>query len=275
MPVELVAIDPAIVVGVVETGGRILVEDHRGAGVKLKSGAGADRSQRSFDHVFDGADFGWAESKEEATAGIENGADAHREGVFRHLFQATEDGAVIAESLLGENLDPGAGTEGAGRLVEANVPVAAETQELDIDTTGIDNTMFVAAALGVEIGGGAVRDVRALLVDVDVAEKIFPHEIPIGLIVRAGKTDIFVEVKSGDAAEIQTLFAVQSDEFLIKPQRRPAGGETEDGIRFFADDAGDDFCAEDAANLGGFADEDFHGSGKCGVTWERLRRGKA
>ena len=114
-------------------------------------------------------------------------------------------------------------------------------------------------ALGVEIGRGAVGHVGAGLVDVDVAEKIFPHEIPVGLVVRAGETDVFVEVERGDAAEIEPLVAVEANEFLVEAERRAAGGEAEDGVGFFADDAGDDFGTEDAADFRGFADDDFHG----------------
>ena len=259
LPGEFVAVDPAVVVGVVEAGGRVFVEDDRGARVELERGAGADRGQRTLDHVFDGADFGGTEGEEEAAAGIEDGADTHGEGMLRHGVEGAENGAVVAERLLGENFDPSAGAERTGGFVEADVAVAAETEQLDIDAAGVEDTLFVTAAFGVEIGRGAVGHVRAGWVDVDVAEKIFPHEIPVGLVVRAGETDVFVEVERGDAAEIEALVAVEPDEFLIEAERGAPGGEAEDGVGFFADDAGDDFGAEDAADFGGFADNDFHG----------------
>ena len=113
---------------------------------------------------------------------------------------------------------------------------------------------------------GAVRDMRALLVVVDVAEKIFPHEIPVGLIVGGGQADVFVEVEGRDAAEIEAFLAVHLDQLLIETQGRAAGGEAEHGIGFFADDAGDDFCAEHAADFGIVADKDFHGR----VIWPRI-----
>ena len=137
--------------------------------------------------------------------------------------------------------------------------VAAEAEQLDVDAAGGDDPILVGAALGVEIWRGAVGDVGAGEVDVDVPEKIFLHEKPIRLRVRRGQPDVFVEVERGDAAEIEALGPVEPDEFLIEPERRATGGEAEDGVRFFADDAGDDFGTEHATDLGGIADEDFHG----------------
>ena len=244
---------------VVEAGGRIFVEDHGGARVELQRGAGANRGERAFDHVFDGADFGGAEGEQQAASRVENGADAHRERVLRHRVEGTEDGAIIAECLFGEDLDPRARTQRAGGFVETDVAVAAEAEELDVDPAGVENALFVTAALGVKIGRRAVGHVGALWVDVDVAEEIFPHEIPVGLVVRAGEADILVEVKGRHAAEIEPFVAVETDEFLIEAERGAAGGEAEDGVGFFADDAGDDLGTEDAADFGAVADENFHG----------------
>jgi hypothetical protein len=71
--------------------------------------------------------------------------------VLRHGFEGAEDGAVILERLLGENLDPGARAEGAGGLVETDVAVAAEAEELDVDAARVEDALLVAAALGVEV----------------------------------------------------------------------------------------------------------------------------
>jgi hypothetical protein len=78
--------------------------------------------------------------------------------------------------------------------------------------------------------------------------------------VRRRQADVFVEVEGGDAAEIEALLAVHADQLLIEAQRGAAGGEAEHGVGFFPNDAGDDLGAEDAANVGIFADEDFHGA---------------
>ena len=43
LPIELVLVDPAVVVGVAQAGGGVLVEDDRGARVHLQGRAGADR----------------------------------------------------------------------------------------------------------------------------------------------------------------------------------------------------------------------------------------
>jgi hypothetical protein len=139
------------------------------------------------------------------------------------------------------------------------VAVATEPEELDIDAAGVEDALFVATALGVKVGGRAVGHVGAFLVDVDMAEEIFPHEIPIGLVMGAGEADVFVEVKRSHPAEIEAFFAVEANKLLVETERSAASGEAEDGVGFFADNTGDDFCSEDAADLGIFADENFHG----------------
>ena len=63
--------------------------------------------------------------------------------------------------------------------------------------------LLVGAALGVQILGDAVGHVRAREVDVDMAEKILRHEMPIGLRMVAGEADVFVEVERRDVPEAQ------------------------------------------------------------------------
>ena len=64
LPVEFMAVDPPIVVGVMETGGRSFVENYGRSRMKLKRGTGANRGEGTFDHVLDGADFRGAKSKQ-------------------------------------------------------------------------------------------------------------------------------------------------------------------------------------------------------------------
>jgi len=136
--------------------------------------------------------------------------------------------------------------------------VAAEAEELDVDAAGVGDALLVAPALRVEVLRRAVGHVGALLVDVDVSEEILAHEPAVRLVVRGGEADVFVEVEGRDAAEVQALLAVHPDQFLIEPQGRTAGGETEHSVRLFAYDAGDDLSSEEAADFGFFTDEDFH-----------------
>src|SRR5688572_26506154 len=100
---------------------------------------------------------------------------------------------------------------------------------------------------------------RAANVDVDVPEKIFLHEKPVGLRMLGRQPDIFVKVEGGDAAEIEPVIAMQPNQLLIKAEGRAASGQPEDGIRLFADDAGNNLGAEHAAGLGRIANKDFHG----------------
>ncbi len=160
--------------------------------------------------------------------------------------------------MLGKNFDPSTGTQRPGGFVETDVPIATQPQKLNIDAARINNALFVAATLHMHIRRSAIGHVGAFLVDIDMLKKMLPHEPSIGLIMRRGQADIFVEVESRDLTEIEPLVAMHADQFLIELQRGASGGEAEHGVRFFSDYASDNLGGEEATGLGVFADEDFH-----------------
>src|SRR5688500_5673556 len=82
LPLQLVRIDPAVVIGVVQAGRGRFVENDGGSRMQLQRGSGADGGQGAFDHVFDGTDFRRAKREQQAAAGVKNGADAHRDGML-------------------------------------------------------------------------------------------------------------------------------------------------------------------------------------------------
>ena len=50
---------------------------------------------------------------------------------------------IITDRLFAENLDPGPRSQGSGGLIETYMPVRADSQYLEIDSTGIMNTTFI------------------------------------------------------------------------------------------------------------------------------------
>ena len=65
---------------------------------------------------------------------------------------------------------------------------------------------------------------------------------------------IFIQVESGGFAPIQ----LHADELGIESLRGAPGGQTEDGRRFFADQAGDQPGGNGRGRFGGGLNDDFH-----------------
>ena len=258
LPVEFVLVDPAVMIGVTQAGGRILIEDHGCAGVQLEGGPGADGGEWTLDHVLDGANLGRPECEQEDSARVEDGADAHGESVLRHVFEGAENGTVILEGLLGEDFYPRAGAQRAGGFVEADVTIAPQTEQLDINATRIEDALFVTAAFDMHVLRRAIGDVGVLLINVDMLEKMLPHEPVVGLIMGGRQTDIFVEVEGCHPTEVQILLAVETDQFPVEHQRGATRGEAEHGVGFFPHNPGDDLGGEKTTILWAVADDDFH-----------------
>src|SRR4051812_31511732 len=86
-----------------------------------------------------------------------------------------------AEGGAGEGDEAGAGIARRAGLVEADVPGAADAEDLQVEAARFGNLLFVALAERSDgIGGnGAVGDVDVFRIDVDEAEEVFVHESPV------------------------------------------------------------------------------------------------
>ena len=67
----------------------------------------------------------------------EDGAETLGEAVGRHLVGGVEEPGVVGPGLRGQGLDPGPRGERGRRLVEADVPVGADPEDLQVDRTGL------------------------------------------------------------------------------------------------------------------------------------------
>src|SRR2546430_16983262 len=77
---------------------------------------------------------------------IENGADAHRDGVHRHVFPALEEARVVIDGLLGESLESGARAQRARRLIEGDVAVGDDAQDLQVDPAAFSSKFLIPFA---------------------------------------------------------------------------------------------------------------------------------
>ena len=64
--------------------------------------------------------------------------------------------------------------QAVGGLVEADVAVGADAEDLQVDAAGRLDRLFVAAALGLQIGRGAVQEADIGRIDRHVIEQLVP-----------------------------------------------------------------------------------------------------
>jgi len=120
-------------------------------------------------------------------------------------------------------------------FVEADVTVASEAEDQQIDPAGARECPFVAFALSLEISGGAIQHVRAPRVQIHVIEEMAAHEPAVAALIVSVQADEFVEVEGRDAREVDCARPPQRYQFAIQRNRRPAGRQSEHQPRIAGD----------------------------------------
>src|SRR5262245_61935776 len=113
------------------------------------------------------------------------------------------------------------------RLVEADVPVHAEAEDLQIDSAGAGNRVFVTHALGLRIRRSPVQKIDAPGGDVDAIEQMPAHEGVVAARILRCDAPEFVEVERRRLTKIDEAFSVQSSEFSIEWDRCASRRQTE------------------------------------------------
>jgi len=81
--------------------------------------------------------------------------------VAGNLFRDAEKRSIVAPGLFGEDLDPRARGQRSGGFVESDVPIAAQTEELQVDTSGGGDAPLVEPALGLQVCRDSVGEKRS------------------------------------------------------------------------------------------------------------------
>ena len=140
------------------------VEVERGVRVPLEEGGGDLVVHLALDRAAHDLGLVLAGGEDEDLAGLEDRGDAHRDRLARDVLLAEEVGGGVLPGHQVERDKPGAALGARAGLVEADVPGAADAEELEVDPAGRADRLLVAAALGLDL---VARDVAAR--DVDVA----------------------------------------------------------------------------------------------------------
>ena len=206
-----------------------LIKDEGRVGVFLQK-AGADGVGQLFlDRLAHDRRLVLAEGHDDDLARLHDRADAHGQRLVRHVVFAEEVARGITPRHRIERHRPRPALARRARLVEADVPAAADAEDLQIDASGPANHLLVVDAMLVHFAARhrAVRYVDVLLGNVDVAEKRLVHPAAIAVRVVGRHRVVFVEVEGDDARKIEPRVLVQPNQLTVQPDRRRARGQAE------------------------------------------------
>ena len=116
--------------------------------MELQRAGGHHAGHRTLDGLRHRFRLRLAARDQEQFARIEDRADAHGDGIHRHVFPAVEEPRVVVDRLLGQGLEPRARAQGAGGLVEGDMPIRADAEDLQVDPAAIRDAFLVPLAKG-------------------------------------------------------------------------------------------------------------------------------
>ena len=162
---------------------------------------------------------------------MHDGADTKGVGLPRHLVDALEQAAVSFDGALGQVDAVCANDKLVTRLVEANVPVVADAQKLQVNATGsLDCRVVVRAGRG-GVLVRPVRHVRPRHVDVHPREQVLPHEVVVALRVIVRKASVLIQVVALDLSKAYLACSAHLDEAHVGTQGRAARGQAQGRVR--------------------------------------------
>src|SRR5580704_7625351 len=198
------------------------------------------RGDWPFDGFRHGFGFCFSGGDQHDVARFENSADSHGDCGGGHFFAAGEIAAIVGERRAAQSLGASARGEARGRLVEANVAVAPDSEDLQVDAACLANGRFVAGAIFLVAGlNAAVGNMDLGWRNIDVGEKILVHEAVKAVRMVGSQADVLVEIEGHYLRKIQSLLAMHARQLAIHSDSRAAGGQTEDQSRIASHPRGD------------------------------------
>ncbi len=106
------------------------------------------------------------------------------------------------------------------RLVEPDVPVGADPEKLQVDTTRCGNRTFVAPALFLQVLSRPVEKADPLGRDIDGVEELFLHDASKASRMRRVDADEFVQVEGRHLRKVDGPGGMAAREFRVDRLRR-------------------------------------------------------
>src|SRR5690606_14414723 len=125
-------------------------------------------------------------------------------------------------------------------FVEADMPVVADAEQLQVDAPAGCKRCIVLRALVLRPFGKSVRNMRIVSLDINMIEELFLHVISITLGMIRRQAEILIQVESGSMPVADQILLVQGNHLLIDADRRAAGGQSKHSMRIRLNCAGDE-----------------------------------
>jgi hypothetical protein len=107
-------------------------------------------------------------------------SNTYGEGLLGHKVNIVVEEARIGDDGVGSQcLDMSKAIERRAGLVESKMTIGTNATHKEMDATGSCNSLLVISTLGIEVVGITIEDMNVLGLDVNVAEKVLPHETMI------------------------------------------------------------------------------------------------
>lgn len=195
-------------------------------------------------------------------SGVHDGANTDSEGCSGDFADVVvKETRVCNDSVHNKRLHAGARSKGRPRLVEGDVAVRTDPTKEKLDAAIGFNLLLVALAFSNKVGSITIKDVDVLGRDVDVVKEVGVHEVPVALLVCAGKAHILVHVEGDNVLEGEDTVFHKLDEVLVGLHRRGPGGKTKDkrllGCRLEVKDPTADVFGSPLAGLCGSVSDDY------------------
>src|SRR5699024_4993243 len=121
--------------------------------------------------------------------------------------------------------------EGGAGFVESNVPIGADSQDLQVHAASLRNLRFVPGAGLADVAREPVGRVHRVIREVDVRGEFGSDHVRVRLRVVAGKPHIFIEGERLRASEAHLTRLIAADQLRVEGKRRGTGGQSENRIR--------------------------------------------
>ena len=240
-----------------EPGGGLLVAHERDVRMALQHARGNGFRHLALHHLVHGVRLVFAVGDDDDALRVHDIGDAHRDRPRRHFADVRKQARIVADGALGQAHDMREGVESGARLVEPDMPVGADAQHLHVLFHPFEQGV-VAAALRVEVGGGAVGQVGVRGVDIDMAEQVFAHEVVVALHMIRFQPDVFVEIDAAHPLEGKFAALIRRGQFSVQPDGAGTGGEPEHARGVIEDDRAHEFVRLFAHFVVIFRDDDLH-----------------
>ena len=196
-----------------------LIGNDDGMGVHLQAADGPHVVDGFLNAMLQGTGLVMAVNHDHDLSGIHDGADTNGQcglGDFSDIV--IKETTIGNDGIGGEGLLTGTALEAGAWLIEGDMAVRAYAPHEQIDATSSDDGFLIVLALFLEVFGITIEDMDILLLDIDTAEEIGPHEGVVALRMILREVDILVHIERDDILERHLTGFVQGYQLPVHAQ---------------------------------------------------------